>query len=286
MSKGIERLTCLRTLDKVVVSGDKKACKFECLRNLNHLRGELYIHCIGVDVGEINKAEFKNKTKLLSFRIELSSEEDVSNTNEEALEDFQPPPNLELLFLRGYRGASCLSLNWIMSLTKLRRLSLDCGSHIGFERLSLGKLPYLELLWIRGMGSVKSVGDEFVGMERFSSSSLVIAFPKLQSLQFRGMGDWEEWDCGASGRGEEQIKIMPYVTEWRKQKTGSRTVAFLRSESMKIPCFPKSSSPAVVSFHDDIEDELPEIQTAIHRRAHLHHHLLLTIETFTHSRLV
>ncbi|KAK4838764.1 hypothetical protein QYF36_016260 [Acer negundo] len=34
---------------------------------------------------------------------------------------------------------------------------------------------------------------------------------------------------------------------------------------MKIPCFPKSSSPAVVSFHDDIEDELPEIQTAIHR---------------------
>ncbi|KAK2633643.1 hypothetical protein Ddye_032802 [Dipteronia dyeriana] len=64
------------------------------------------------------------------------------------------------------------------------------------------------------MHSVKSVGDEFVGLESdnissFSSSSLLIAFPKLQSLKFYYLSDWEEWDCGASGRGEEQIKIMP-----------------------------------------------------------------------------
>ncbi|KAK2654156.1 hypothetical protein Ddye_014012 [Dipteronia dyeriana] len=64
------------------------------------------------------------------------------------------------------------------------------------------------------MHSVKSVGDEFVGQESdnissFSSSSLLIAFPKLHSLKFYYLSDWEEWDCGASGRGEEQIKIMP-----------------------------------------------------------------------------
>ncbi|KAK3226886.1 hypothetical protein Dsin_006748 [Dipteronia sinensis] len=51
-----------------------------------------------------------------------------------------------------------------------------------------------------------------------------IAFPKLQSLEFGWMEDWEEWDCGASGRGEEQIKIMPclrslIICECRKLKT-------------------------------------------------------------------
>ncbi|KAI9162353.1 hypothetical protein LWI28_026464 [Acer negundo] len=303
------------------MSGDKKACKFECLRNLNHLGGELDIICSGgVDVGEVNKAEFQNKTKLLGLGIELkrlrtrdlSLEEDVSNTNEEALEDFQPPPNLETLSLTGYSGASRLSLNWMMSLTKLRNLFLDSWSHIGFDRLSLGKLPCLESLSIGRMENVKSVGDEFVGMESdnissFSSSSLVIAFPKLQSLQFYSMLDWEEWDCGASGRGEEQIKIMPCLRSLEiyncpKLKTlpyyllQSTTLEELdilscpilerryrveKAENWVKDCgIPKiriydleSSSPPVVSFHDDVEDELPEIQTetarisAIHRNA-------------------
>ncbi|KAH7565429.1 hypothetical protein JRO89_XS09G0205500 [Xanthoceras sorbifolium] len=238
MPKGIERLTCLRTLSKVIVSGDKKACTFECLRNLNRLGGSLEIRCSGVDLGEINKAEFKNKTKLLFLDLWLSS----NVSNEEALEDFQPPPNLERFDLNEYRGTSRLFLNWMTSLTKLRM-------------------------------SVKRVGDEFLGMESdnlsaSSSSSSVTAFPKLQSLQFKEMQDWEEWDCLTSGRGGEDIKIMPClrslkiryclnlktlpdyilqsttleelglpVARWREQKTGSRTLAFLSSEFIKIPVF-------------------------------------------------
>ncbi|KAK2633641.1 hypothetical protein Ddye_032800 [Dipteronia dyeriana] len=345
MPKGIERLSCLRTLDKVVMSGDKKACKFECLRNLNHLGGSLNMICSGgVDVGEINKAEFKDKTKLLALCIELwgvsdtneealedfqpplnleeldeeldlvgyrgasrlSSEENVSNTNEEALEDFQPPPNLKTLGLAGYRGASRLSLNWMMSLTKLSYLGLYSWS--GFERLSIGKLPFLESLEIGVMHSVKSVGNEFVGMESdnipsvSSSSSLVVAFPKLQSLEFDQMDEWEEWDCGDYGRGEEQIKIMPCLRSLKiswcpKLKTlpdyllQSTTLEHVniflctilerryRVEEaenwVKGSGIPKiriyenpmksddleSSSPSVVSFHDDVEDELPETQT-------------------------
>ncbi|KAL5755792.1 hypothetical protein ACOSQ2_020538 [Xanthoceras sorbifolium] len=196
MPKGIERLTCLRTLSKVIVSGDKKACTFECLRNLNHLGGSLEIRCRGVDLGEINKAEFKNKTKLI---------------NEEALEDFQPPPNLESLELIGYEGTS--RCNWIASLTKLRMVYFSGWS--GTELLPpLGKLQFLERLLIRYMESVKRVGDEFLGMESdnlsaSSSSSSVTAFPKLQSLEFDNMQDWEEWDYQTSGRGGEDIKIMP-----------------------------------------------------------------------------
>ncbi|KAL5757606.1 hypothetical protein ACOSP7_020217 [Xanthoceras sorbifolium] len=141
MPKGIERLTCLRTLSKVIMSGDKKACTFECLRNLNHLGGSLEIECSGVDLGEINKAEFKNKTKLLFLDLWLSS--DV--INEEALEDFQPPPNLESLDLSCYKGTSRLFCNWMTSLTKLKRLFLFGWSHTKLLP-PLGKLQFLERL--------------------------------------------------------------------------------------------------------------------------------------------
>ncbi|KAK3220150.1 hypothetical protein Dsin_014120 [Dipteronia sinensis] len=316
MPKGIERLTCLRTLSVVVMSGDKKACKFECLRNLNHLGRELWMTCRGgVDVGEINKAGFKNKTKLVILMIDLSSEEGVSNTNEEALEDFQPAPNLEALSLCGYWGASRLSLNWMMSLTKLRKLYLKSWS--GFIRLSLGKLSCLESLWIMEMKSVKSLDDEFVRMESdnissFSSSSLLIAFPKLQSLEFYKMEVWEEWDCGASGRGEEQIKIMPClrsltIDECPKLKTlPDYLLQSTTLEELDIPLYPilqrryrvetaenwvkdcgipkiriyenpmisddlESSSPSVVSFHDDVEDQTETAHmSAIHRAVSLH----------------
>ncbi|KAL5824441.1 hypothetical protein ACOSQ3_020504 [Xanthoceras sorbifolium] len=210
MPKGIERLTCLRTLSKVIVSGDKKACTFECLRNLNHLGGSLQIECWSrVDLGEINKAEFNNKTKLLFLDLWLSS----NVINEEALEDFQPPPNLERFYLNEYRGTSRLFLNWMTSLTKLRSVSLFDWS--GTELLPpLGKLQFLEELVILEMKSVKRVGDEFLGMESdnlsaSSSSSSVNAFPKLQSLEFYNMRDWEDWDCQTFGRGGEDIKIMP-----------------------------------------------------------------------------
>ncbi|KAL5757594.1 hypothetical protein ACOSP7_020205 [Xanthoceras sorbifolium] len=209
MPKGIERLTCLRTLSKVIVSGDKNACTFKCLRNLNHLGGSLQIECSWVDLGDINKAEFKNKTKLLFLDLWLSS----NVSNKEALEDFQPPPNLERFDLNKYRGTSRLFLNWMTSLTKLRRVWLSDWSRT--ELLPpLGKLQFLERLDIQNMESVKRVGDEFLGMESdnlsaSSSSSSVTAFPKLQSLEFYNMQDWEDWDCQTSGRGGENIKIMP-----------------------------------------------------------------------------
>ncbi|KAL5757605.1 hypothetical protein ACOSP7_020216 [Xanthoceras sorbifolium] len=209
MPKGIERLTCLRTLSKVIVSGDKNACTFKCLRNLNHLGGSLQIECSWVDLGDINKAEFKNKTKLLFLDLWLSS----NVSNEKALEDFQPPPNLERFDLNKYRGTSRLFLNWMTSLTKLRRVWLSDWSDT--ELLPpLGKLQFLERLDIQNMESVKRVGDEFLGMESdnlsaSSSSSSVTAFPKLQSLEFYNMQDWEDWDCQTSGRGGENIKIMP-----------------------------------------------------------------------------
>lgn len=81
----------------------------------------------------------------------------------------------------------------------------------------LGKLPSLEILRIEEMVSVKMVGDEFLGIGicdhnhihgtfSSSSSSSVVAFPKLEKLDLGIMLQLEEWDFG-----KEDITIMPQV---------------------------------------------------------------------------
>ncbi|KAL5822592.1 hypothetical protein ACOSQ4_020492 [Xanthoceras sorbifolium] len=217
MPRGIERLTCLRTLSKVVVGGDDRGCTFECVKNLNHLRGSLDMKCKGlVDVTGIHNAEFKNKKNLTGLKLEFK---DVFYSKE-TLEDFQAPPNLEELTIDGYGGGNCMSINWMMSLTKLRELSLKHWTKLEFLP-PLGKLLYLESLRIYGMKSVRSVGNEFLGMGSdgtllsSSSSSMVIAFPKLQYLTFDAMSNWEGWDYGAAGRGGEDRTIMPSLRSLR-----------------------------------------------------------------------
>jgi hypothetical protein len=104
--------------------------------------------------------------------------------------------------------------NWITYLTKLKRLHLSlCGK---LERLPpLGKLPFLESLMIEHANSLKKVGVEFVGIESNNkkdtgSTSSLVLFPKLKSLTFRGLEEWEEWD-GIGGKREEGggVTIMP-----------------------------------------------------------------------------
>ncbi|KAI9175204.1 hypothetical protein LWI28_028795 [Acer negundo] len=211
MSQGIEKLTCLRTLNKIVIGGDIKACNFECLRNLNHLQGSLDIECRDqVDVGEINNAEFKNKENLYGLRLEFPTLKFKNNDfptllNEEAFEAFQPPPNLENLKIERYNGNP--TLKWMEnSLLKLKKLWLEDWKNL--ERLpSLGKLLSLETLSISKFSSIKRVHDEFLGTKSDHSSLSVNVFPKLKSLEFSNMYNWEEWDYGTRTRGE--ITIMP-----------------------------------------------------------------------------
>ncbi|KAL5757621.1 hypothetical protein ACOSP7_020232 [Xanthoceras sorbifolium] len=198
MPKGIERL---------ILGGDDRGCTFECVKNLNHLRGSLDMKCKGlVDVSGIHNAEFKNKKNLTGLKLEFK---DVYYS-QETLEDFQAPSNLEELTIDGYGGGNSMSINWMMSLSKLRELSLKHWTKLEFLP-PLGKLLYLESLRIYGMKSVRSVGNEFLGMGSngtllsSSSSSTVIAFPKLQYLTFDAMSNWE---------GEDRT-IMPILRSLR-----------------------------------------------------------------------
>ncbi|XP_031286119.1 putative disease resistance protein RGA3 [Pistacia vera] len=67
----------------------------------------------------------------------------------------------------------------------------------------LGKLASLESLRLLDMKGVKKVSNEFLGIEKGGTTPVV--FPKLKSLEFCRMKQWEEWDITK----EDNISIMP-----------------------------------------------------------------------------
>ncbi|KAH9668904.1 hypothetical protein KPL70_021568 [Citrus sinensis] len=221
--KGLENLIHLRYLKLSMVEELPETC---CLRPLNHLRGFLQISGLGnvTDADEAKNAHLEKKKNLIDLilifneREESDDEKASEEMNEEkeakheaVCEALRPPPDIKSLEIMVFKGRT--PSNWIGSLNKLKMLTLN--SFVKCEIMPpLGKLPSLEILRIWHMRSVKRVGDEFLGMEisdhihihGTSSSSSVIAFPKLQKLELTGMDELEEWDFG-----NDDITIMPHI---------------------------------------------------------------------------
>ncbi|XP_031281023.1 putative disease resistance protein RGA3 [Pistacia vera] len=239
--KGIERLTRLRTLSEFIVSDDyhvAEASVLECLKFLTHLQGSLSIMMIG-NVKEIfkdGKAELKKKENLLGLRLSFKNYEDTERLNKEgefkALEYLEPPLSLERLKIVYYEGVTMST--WITSLSKLRKMSL--GRCMNLKQLPcLGKLPCLESLTIRGMRSVKTVGNEFLGIENNGTtlSSSTSAFPKLKKLKFQKMKEWEEWNDGISEKTQE---IMPCLSSLKIEFCPKlkKLPSYIRAVELKI----------------------------------------------------
>ncbi|KAK9231806.1 hypothetical protein WN943_022046 [Citrus x changshan-huyou] len=220
MPKGIERWSCLRTLSEFIVSGgndDKKASKLECLKSLNHLQGSLNIKGLGnVKKEEIFEAELSKREKLLALCISFEKDDDKGSKNEDdeavikgdedVIEGLQLPPKLESLETLYYRGKS-ISLTSIILLDKLRSMTLDRCMNLK-QLPGLGGLPALESLTLRNMKRIEKVRDEFLGIDRSSSTGKTVdAFPKLKSLVFLKMKAWKEWKY--KPRREQHYKIMP-----------------------------------------------------------------------------
>jgi hypothetical protein len=222
--RGVEGLSSLRELDEFHVSGSDEVSNIGDLRNLNHLQGSLTIRWLGdvKDPDKVKKAELKSKKHLTHLGLFFESRTDREKINDdEVLEVLEPPPNLESLEIRYYQGVILLRVfpGWI---NKLRVVALQNWGKI--ENLPpLGKLPSLEELSVSWMRCVGRVGREFLGlgvdcedgedsdisigeMTSSSSSNTIIAFPKLKSLLFGFMEEWEEWE-GGEGGNEDKTNI-------------------------------------------------------------------------------
>ena len=219
--KGIGKLTCLKTLSDFNIGGedDKEGCKLGELKNLNQLQGTLRIHVLrNVDEDEAKNAQLETKNLCcleLDFGFVRKREEEeqrkIMENDVLVLNALKPNLRLESLTIIYYKGTT-MSLEWMMSLTKLKLL--DLNKCYNLECLPpLGKLQVLESLFIRGAENVKIVGDEFLGIESKNKNKKDdIIFPKLKYLKFEYLYNWEDWFVmGGTTQEEKDNGFVPII---------------------------------------------------------------------------
>ncbi|GAY65137.1 hypothetical protein CUMW_238930 [Citrus unshiu] len=176
----IGKLTSLRTLAKFVV-GKGNCYGLKELRSLMHLQEKLTISGLENvnDAEDAKEAQLNGKEKLeaLSLKWEIQTR---------VFEMLKPHYGLKELKVRGYGGTkfpAWLGQSSFENLVVLR--FKNCNQCTTLP--SVGHLPSLKNLVIKGMAKVKSVGLEFCG--KYCSEP----FPSLETLCFEDMQEWEEW---------------------------------------------------------------------------------------------
>lgn len=198
----ISKLENLQTLPKIVLSKDGGLGLRE-LRKLKLLRGSLAI----LELQNVMDIEVVKEASLGGHELDelqLTWGSDIDNSHntcsdEEVIELLQPHENLSSLKIEFYRGLNFPSWIGDRSFRKLSSISIiNCLECTYLP--PLGQVPELKHLLIVGMPKVKCIGTEFYGR------GLVDPFPKLETLRFDDMPEWEKWF--AFGDGEDtQIKF-------------------------------------------------------------------------------
>ncbi|CAN6696413.1 unnamed protein product [Malus baccata var. baccata] len=216
LPKGIGRLTSLQTLDecRVFFGRNDEAFKFGDLRTLKNLWGSLKIIPFGdgSDVSEVVGLPLFDKKQISNLQIDCELVSMSKEGNLQLLNALKPLDDLESLSITVVVTPTWP--NWLMSLNNLIFLTL-CNCYNWETLPPLGKLPFLERLYLSGMPDIKKVGGEFLGLEGDQLS----IFPKLKHLCFEGMPAWKEWE-GVRGWKIEDSKfptIMPCLSSLRIQ---------------------------------------------------------------------
>ncbi|XP_044511488.1 putative disease resistance protein RGA4 [Mangifera indica] len=206
MPPSIGKLVFLRTLSMFIV-GNEVDEGLNQLQSLN-LGGQLNIsHLEKVRVArDAMEADLIGKRNLLSLSLSWGDGDNGSNrnidnsdTHEEVLKYLQPHGYLKRLSIRGYQG-KCFP-RWIDAIKLPNITDLVLINCRRCEYLpTLGKLPFLKVLYLQGMNAVKNIGPEFYGQgtER--------AFPLLKELTFMDFPHLEYW--WSSNRREEFPSLL------------------------------------------------------------------------------
>ncbi|KAM4105781.1 hypothetical protein ACB094_04G018600 [Castanea mollissima] len=187
--KDMGNLKCLRTLSFFIVGQDAGE-QIKELGCLNQLSGELDIRNLENvrDQEEASSAKLAIRAKIngLGFHWSDRSDSEVNHHNEEeVLEGLQPHGNLKSLKIDGFSGKKFPS--WMSShFDYLIQINLEHCENC--EQVpTLGHLPCLKALEIKGMGDVTCIGVEFYGMRSD------VLFPALRTLTFWNMKKLVEW---------------------------------------------------------------------------------------------
>lgn len=200
MPPGLGNLTSLRVLPKFIIGKAGGGPTLRDLQGLSLLQGQLSISGLHnvVDVQDARIANLRQKHNLKELTLEWSNELQHCKNRSKAnpmkvLESLHPHKGLQRLSI-SYYGASKFP-SWVRNPSFLAEIvQLDLSGCINCESLpSLGRLPSLMSLNVKGMHAVTSLGPEFYGNNYIGSHHVVKAFPSLEFLRFEDMRKWEEW---------------------------------------------------------------------------------------------
>ncbi|MED6184920.1 hypothetical protein PIB30_052066 [Stylosanthes scabra] len=188
MPRKMSKLNQLQFLSSFVV------CKHEDngiqeLGGLVNLHGSLEIKKLEniVDVKEAKVAKIMDKKNLDGLWLEWCSGDDMvlsSQTERDMLDSLQPHNGLKELKIRGYKGT--VFPDWIGNFCYQNMTSVTLKYCKNCCMLpSLGQLPFLKSLSIRGFPELKRIGMEFYKNEGDHHSLHIPPFPSLEILQFR-----------------------------------------------------------------------------------------------------
>ncbi|KAL8479505.1 hypothetical protein ACS0TY_026414 [Phlomoides rotata] len=191
-------LTSLQTLPFFKVR-NKYGHRIAELGSLKNLKGGLKIYNLEKVRGEEESMKAYLIQKLGIVRLVLwwdESRDGKIKNHTDVLKGLQPHPNLRMLHIYRFKGASFPS--WTLKMAVFLE-----GCWVGLKNLmeirleqcfkckeipTLGHLPHLKSLYLHYLYNVYSIGASFYGIEEYSSSNGVyIVFPALERLELCGM---------------------------------------------------------------------------------------------------
>jgi hypothetical protein len=171
--------------------GKGSCSKIKELRPLLHLRGTLCISRLEnvIKHEEAREARLIEKHNLHGLSLEWSGSlhESQDRTSElDVLNMLQPHEGLKRLTVRHYGGAEFPTWLRVPSFSNMVLLNIEsCEKCTSLP--TVGQLPSLKNLFIKGMASVKNIGSEFYG------DGCSQPFRLLETLHLENMLEWENW---------------------------------------------------------------------------------------------
>ncbi|XP_057742518.1 putative disease resistance protein At3g14460 [Arachis stenosperma] len=229
MPRKMSKLNQLHVLSYFVV-GKHEDNGIQELGGLVNLHGSLEIKKMEniVDVKEAKRAKIMDMKHIDELCLKWSSGDDlVSSTQKERdiLDNLQPQNGLKELKIKGYKGT--IFPDWLgrCSYENMTRVYLKSCKNCCMLP-SLGQLPSLKSLRIRGLDQVRSIGEEFYKNEGYRHSSHIAPFPSLESLEFDNMACWEVWHVSESETFPQLRKLQ--ITRCPMLKKEMRKQVFFR----------------------------------------------------------
>jgi Leucine-rich repeat (LRR) protein len=184
------KLTCLQSLSNLVV-GKGICSQVKELGPLLHLRETLCISGLEnvTNHEDARDAKLFEKHNLYGLSLEwgCNLDESQDRTSEfKVLNMLQPHKSLKELTVRHYGCAEFPTWLKVPSFSNMVHLEIESFAKCTLLP-SVGQLPSLKHLLIKGMASVTSIGRDFCG------DGCLQPFRSLETLHFGNMQEWENW---------------------------------------------------------------------------------------------